>query len=65
MTAAKGHMTLNGKVDLFLIGGGVESGEPAIEAPVQLRYGEKTVNIGLIVHWIVFEDTSGAITVSA
>jgi len=63
MTAAKAHMKLNGKVDLFLIGG--DLGEPAIEAPVQLRYGEKSVNIGLVVHWFVFEDTSGAFTVSA
>jgi hypothetical protein len=62
--AAAAKARLGGIVEHFLLVPG-EGGNPSIQGPIPLQYGEEAEHWGLVVHWEVKENVSGQVTVTA
>lgn len=62
--AAAANARLGGLVDHFMLTP-IDGGQPSIQGPVTLQYGDEAEHWGLIVNWEVKENVSGKITVSA
>jgi hypothetical protein len=60
--AAAGNARLGGIVEHFLL---TSEGQPSIQGPVVLQYGEEAEHLGLVVHWEVKENVSGQFNVTA
>lgn len=52
------HRTLGGKVAYIQL----DTEGPSIQGPVVFTYGDEVTHLGLLVHWIVKEQTGGEIT---
>lgn len=62
--AAAGAARLGGLVEHFLLTP-INAGQPSIQGPVTLQYGDEAEHWGLIVNWEVKENVTGQFTVSA
>jgi len=59
---AAANAALGGLVEHFLI---MREGQPSIQGPVALQYGEEAEHWGLVVNWEVKERVDGQVTVTA